>query len=131
MRVGWFESPFNTSGPNGERSGYAYEYQQDIAAYTGWTYEYVAGDWSELLGMLEAGEIDLLADVSMRPGREESMLFSAKAMGAEQYCVYTLPACSGLSDSDPHSLNGTRIGVMADMIFPMNRSLYHGAAIPR
>ena len=39
VRVGWYESPFNYTDQNGRRSGYAYEYQQRIAAYTGWEYE--------------------------------------------------------------------------------------------
>ena len=39
VRVGWFESPFNTSDEFGRRSGSAYDYQQKIAAYSGWSYE--------------------------------------------------------------------------------------------
>ena len=64
VRVGWYESPFNYSDQNGRRSGYAYEYQKKIAAYTGWKYEYVEGSWPELLQMLIDGEIDLMSDVS-------------------------------------------------------------------
>ena len=60
VRVGWFESPFNTTDELGRRSGYAYDYQQKIAAYTGWTYEYVTGSWPELLQMLKDGRIDLM-----------------------------------------------------------------------
>ena len=45
VRVGWYESPFNTMDQFGRRSGYAYDYQQKIAAYTGWNYEYVEGSW--------------------------------------------------------------------------------------
>ena len=41
VRVGWYDSPFNTMDELGRRAGYAYEYQQKISAYTGWTYEYV------------------------------------------------------------------------------------------
>ncbi len=41
VRVGWYESPFNYTDSFGRRAGYAYEYQQKVAAYTGWTYEYV------------------------------------------------------------------------------------------
>ena len=47
VRVGWYESPFNTTDKSGRRSGYAYEYQQKLAAYTGWNYTYVSGSWSE------------------------------------------------------------------------------------
>ena len=35
VRVGWYESSFNTLDEEGRRSGYAYEYQMKIAAYTG------------------------------------------------------------------------------------------------
>ena len=35
VRVGWYESPFNTIDQFGNRSGYAYDYQRKIAAYTG------------------------------------------------------------------------------------------------
>ena len=41
VRVGWYESPFNQTDELGRRTGYGYDYQQRIAAYTGWTYEYV------------------------------------------------------------------------------------------
>ena len=64
LRVGWYESPLNTIDQFGCRSGYSYDYQQTIAAYTGWNYEYVEGSWPELLKMLVTGEIDLMSDVS-------------------------------------------------------------------
>ena len=35
VRVGWYESPFNSMDQFGRRSGYAYDYQKNIAAYTG------------------------------------------------------------------------------------------------
>lgn len=41
VRVGWYESSFNTIDPSGHRLGYAYEYQLKVVSYTGWTYEYV------------------------------------------------------------------------------------------
>ena len=43
VRVGWYDSPFNYTDSFGRRAGYAYDYQQKVAAYTGWTYEYVSG----------------------------------------------------------------------------------------
>ena len=39
VRAGWFEDSYNITGKDGERSGYGYEYQQSVAAYTGWSYE--------------------------------------------------------------------------------------------
>ena len=37
IRVGSFEETYNVVNENGERSGYGYEYLQDIAGYAGWT----------------------------------------------------------------------------------------------
>ena len=91
VRVGWYKSPFNTVDQFGRRSGYAYDYQQKIAAYTGWNYEYVEGSWSELLQMLINGEIDLMSDVSYTDERAESMLFSSLRMGAEEYYIFISP----------------------------------------
>ena len=65
VRVGWYDSAFHRRDQFGRRSGYGYEYQQRIATYTGWKYEYVEGSWSTLLEKLIAGEIDILSDVSM------------------------------------------------------------------
>ena len=91
VRVGWYESPFNTIDQFGRRSGYAYDYQEKIAAYTGWDYEYVEGCWPELLQMLINGEIDLMSDVSYTDERAESMLFSSLPMGAEEYYIFISP----------------------------------------
>ena len=46
VRVGWYEGTYNTTEADGQRRGYSYEYQQAVAAHTGWKYEYVEGRWS-------------------------------------------------------------------------------------
>ena len=55
VRVGWYEGTYNTTGPDGQKRGYSYEYQQAVAAHTGWKYEYVEGSWAELMSMLKKG----------------------------------------------------------------------------
>ena len=85
VRVGWFESPFNMTDRFGRRSGYAYEYQEKIAAYTGWEYEYVEGSWPELMQMLTDGEIDLMSDVSYTEERSSLILYPTLPMGEEDY----------------------------------------------
>ncbi len=111
VRVGWFESPFNMTDPFGGRSGFAYEYQQKIAAYTGWEYEYVSASWPELLQMLERGEIDLLGDVSYKEERTPYMLYSALPMGEEEYYVYVSSRNTRISLDDYASFNGKRVGI--------------------
>ena len=110
IRVGWYESPFNRTDPLGRRSGYAYDYQQKIAAYSGWTYEYVEGSWSDLLQMLSDGKIDLMSDVSFTDERAQSMLFSSLPMGAEEYYLFVSPGNDEISSEDYSTFNGKKIG---------------------
>ena len=73
VRVGVHEDPFFITDKYGRKSGYSYEYQRKIAAYTGWTYEYVEGSWSDLLEKLKKGEIDLMSDVSFSEVRKHTI----------------------------------------------------------
>ena len=111
VRVGWYDSPFNQKDQFGRRSGYAYEYQQKIAAYTGWTYEYVEASWPELIKLLEAGEIDLLSDVSFTQERAERMLFSSLPMGTESYYAFISSSNPSITPENLASFNGKRVGV--------------------
>lgn len=110
VRVGWYESSFNTTDQFGHKSGYAYEYQLKLAAYTGWHYEYVKGSWSELMEMLKAGEIDLMSDVSYTPEREGQMLFPSLPMGTEEYYLFVAPSTEVIP-TDYAAFAGKRIGV--------------------
>ena len=116
VRVGWYESPFNSTDELGRRSGYAYEYQQRIAAYTGWTYEYVEGSWPELLQMLADGRIDLLSDVSYTEERTAHMLFSSLSMGAEEYYIFIAPGNEEIRLEDLSTFNGKTVGVNAGSV---------------
>ena len=116
VRVGWFDSTYNTVDEYGQRSGYAYEYQLKISAYTGWRYEYVSAGWSELLSMLVNGEIDMLSDVSYTEERKELMLFPSLPMGAEEYFIFIAADNDEISSNDYSTLNGRRVGVNKDSI---------------
>ena len=116
VRVGWYESHFNYMDQFGRKTGYAYEYQQKIAAYTGWTYAYVEGTWPELLHMLEAGEIDLLSDVSFTQERTKHMLFSSLPMGTETYYAFISSGNTEITPEDVTSFNGKRVGVNQDSV---------------
>ena len=111
VRVGLFESVFNRTDRFGRRSGYGYEYQQRIAAYTGWTYEYVEGTWPELYEKLIVGEIDLLSDVSHTEDRAQKILYSAEAMGSEEYLIFMTPGNPAIRAGDFSTFDGKRVGV--------------------
>ncbi len=116
VRVGWYDSSYNTVDQFGRRSGYAYEYQLRIAAYTGWSYEYVNGSWSELLQMLVDGKIDLMSDVSFTEERAKNMLYTDFPMGSEDYYVFTAVGNTQIDPLDPSTLNGKRVGVSKDSV---------------
>ena len=111
VRVGWYDSSFNRLDQFGRRTGYAYDYQQRIAAYTGWQYEYVEGTWPVLLEMLKAGEIDLMSDVSYTEDRAEQILYSSLPMGEESYYIYISSGNRQIRPDDLTTYNGKKFGV--------------------
>lgn len=116
VRVGSFEGTYNVVNEKGERSGYGYEYLQNIAGYTGWTYEYITSNWTDCSTQLENGEIDVLAGISYTDERAENMLFSDMPMGEEKYYIYTDTANTDLTAADMDSFDGKNIGVLKDHI---------------
>ena len=119
VRVGWYEGTYNITGPDGQKRGYSYEYQQAVAAHTGWQYEYVEGSWAELMNMLRSGEIDLMGGISYAEERSTSMLFSELPMGEDRYYLYVNPSDTDISASDLTTLNGKRIGLLPDSLAAM------------
>ncbi|WP_253288471.1 transporter substrate-binding domain-containing protein [Blautia sp. MSJ-19] len=112
VRVGWYEDSYHITDKNGNRSGYGYEYEQAVSAYTGWDYEYVQGSWEELFQKLQNGEIDMMSALFYTDERAETMLFSDQPMGEEKYYLYADLTNSDISASDLSTLNGKSIGMM-------------------
>ena len=111
VRVGWHEVPYFIKDESGRCSGYTYDYQCKLAAYTGWDYEYVEGTYSELLQKLMDGEIDMLGNVSYLDERAEKVLYSSVPMGTETYYLFVAPDNSEIKTDDYSTLNGKKIGV--------------------
>ena len=82
VKVGYVLFENYQEGGDGEyKRGFGYEYLQRIAYSTGWSYEYVYGSFSELLEMLEKGEIDLMGDLSYTEERAQKISYSALPQG--------------------------------------------------
>ena len=111
VRVGWHEAPYFIEDQYGRWSGYSYEYQCKIAAYTGWNYEYVFGTWSDLMQMLLDGEIDMFSNLSYTEDRAQKVLYSSIPMGTEAYYVFVSPDNTEITSGDYMTLNGKRVGV--------------------
>ncbi len=115
VRVGWHEPPHYIKDENGRKSGYSYEYQMRIAAYTGWEYEYVEGTWGDLFEMLCNGEIDILSDVSYTDERAEILGYPSIPMGTEVYYLF-VPPDSDIAVDNLSALNGKKVGLTKDSI---------------
>ena len=116
VKAAWYEDSYHITEKNGDRSGYGYEYEQAVSAYTGWDYDYVTGNWEELLKKLQNGEIDLMSSLSYTDERAKTMLFSDLPMGEEKYYLYADLANSDISASDISSLNGQSIAMMKNSV---------------
>ncbi len=122
VRVGYYgeSEDFQAGLGDGVRkTGYAYEYYQEIAKYTGWSYEYVYGSWNDIYAKLLSGEVDIMAGVSKLDSGMSKMLFPYYAMGQESYYIF-VSEDADISAYDVTTLNGAKIGVnsnyMQDML---------------
>lgn len=62
------------------------------------------------MDMLEAGEIDLMPNISYSAEREQKLLFSSNPEGTERYYIYARPDRDDLAKGDPQALQGLTIG---------------------
>lgn len=119
VRVGWLvnNEGFQDGTPGERLSGWGYEYLQTLSYYTpGWRYEYVSGTFTELMDMLEAGEIDLMPNISYSEERAQKLLFSSNPEGTERYYIYAKPDRDDLTKGDPQALQGLTIGYNPDVM---------------
>ena len=97
---------------NNPISGYAYEYIQTIAAYSGWDIEYIPCDsFTECLNKLFSGEADLYYEISHTEERAKIILYPDEPMGHEFYFLYALKGNTSITPDDLESMNGRKVGV--------------------
>lgn len=114
VRVGYYEdsAAFQSgSGDNERKSGYTYEYYQELAKYAGWTYEYEYGSWDEIYQKLLNGEVDIMAGISKVESRMSDMLFPDYAMGVQTYYIFVPQEDARRMTDDVTSLDGARLGM--------------------
>ncbi len=111
--VGYYENEvFQEGAEEGAvKRGYAYEYYQKLSEYTGWKYEYVYGNFSELYNLLLEGKIDLLAGLAKKKEREAIISYPDFPMGVEKYVLLKHSQDSEISN-DIQSLRNKKIGVL-------------------
>ena len=112
VRVGYLLYAGFQDGTEGNpKSGYGYEYLQELSYLTNWKYEYVYGGFNELLEKLKNGEIDVMGNLSYTPERAQEISFPLREQGREQYYLYVQENRTDIRPDDPATLSGKRIGV--------------------
>ena len=117
VKIGYYENEkFQEGASDGSvKSGFAYEYYQKIATYTGWRYEYVYGSWSDIYEGFVNGDIDLLAGLGYAEERLEIMNYPNNPMGYESYYLFVRGDDSTIT-MDPATLNGKKIGTISGLL---------------
>ncbi len=113
VRVGYYENEVFQEGaaPNTAKTGYAYEYYRKLSEYTGWTYEYVYGEYGDLYQQLLDGDIDLLAGLAWKEERANLIGYPETAMGSETYSLVKHDSDTDVT-TDASTLDGKKIGVL-------------------
>ncbi|NCB92686.1 MAG: response regulator [Clostridia bacterium] len=115
VRVGYFAfEGYHNQDEDGKKSGYGYEYLQQMARYAGWDYEYIGyeGSWSDAQKMLENGEIDLLTSAQKTEEREKIFDFSDDPIGYSS-TIFTIKSGNDKYTIDNfETFNGIRVGML-------------------
>lgn len=113
VRIGYIDYPgFIEQKEDGTYIGYAVDYLQEIAGYTGWKYEYVYDSWENQLQNLKEGKIDFLCQVQKTIEREQEYLFSKYAIGTEASVLYVRQNDERYYYNDFEAFEGMHIAVL-------------------
>lgn len=116
VRVGYYMfDGYQMETPEWVRSGYGYDFLQELARYGGWDYEYVGYDlgWATLQKMLDEGQIDILTSARKTPQREQQYLFSTE-IGTSAGILTVKSGNTRVNMGDYNSYEGLRVGMIKD-----------------
>jgi len=114
VKVGYYNFPRYQEGTSDseKKSGYAYEYLQKIASYTGWNYEYVYGERANLLKDLKNGKIDVLVGLPKEQGVTQDYIYSLRPTILATYYLFQAADSNKLNIARPESFNDAKIGLL-------------------
>ncbi len=112
--VGLYENePKIFTGSDGRAAGIFPEILREIAAREGWQLRYERCEWSVCLGLLDAGEIDLMPDVAFSSERLERFSFH-DVVALHSWSQVFKPTDSGIESI--LDLDGKRIAMLAGSV---------------
>ncbi|MCB6366127.1 diguanylate cyclase [Intestinibacillus massiliensis] len=121
LRVGFPQQDgLSETSDTGARSGYTYEYLQELAQYTGWNYEFVTpeaddldGQLTVLLQMLEDGEIDLLGGMNYHPSLAARYAYPNYNYGTSYTVLRVRADNTAINEGNYQTLDHIRVGYLA------------------
>lgn len=112
VRVGFpIQEGFTELTEDGDYSGYTYEYLEQLSQYTGWEYEFVTVEGTineqltELLDMLETGEIDILGAMSYSDSLAETYDYAIKPYGYAHTALFASNENKAITDTNIYRLD--------------------------
>lgn len=116
IRIGYFEfeNQLIGAGEGKHKSGFIYDYLQEIAAINNWEFEYVYGPFTDLFVKLKNGEIDLIGPLVYTEERASQLLFTEKPITNEIYYIATVREKAVEYRGLPSNLNGRVLGTVKD-----------------
>ncbi len=117
VKVGFFQwDGYHMEDERGIRSGYGYDFLKMAEDYNNWKYEYVGYDksWSDMLEMLDAGEIDLVTSAQKTPEWEERFDYSDSPIGTSAICLSVRADDDRYTVEDTATYDGMRVAVLED-----------------
>lgn len=115
VRVGFIEQEGFNEETDAHFFGYAVEYLDKIAEYTGWEYEFVYDTLENCIDRTETGDIDLLCMMQYSESRDKKFLYSSVEFGYEYTIVYTTEDAD-IYYQDYDALAGKRVGLMSGSV---------------
>lgn len=115
VRAGFFSlDGYHMQDKDGIRSGYGYDLLNMAEHYNNWKFEYVGyeKDWTDMLDMLDKGQIDLVSFAQKTKEREEEYDFSDSPVGTGSVILTVRADDKRYMVGDADSFDGMRIGIV-------------------
>lgn len=117
VKVAFPESPgLSATHEDGSRDGVFYDWLMEIAKYTGWEYEFIEGDVSDLLKQLEEGKVDIMCGMYYLPAMEEIYNYPKYSTGYTNSLLIKRSDDISVQNFDLSTLKGKTIGVFQNAV---------------
>lgn len=123
IRVGYpIQAGLTEIDEEGNYSGYTYEYLQEMAQYNGWNFEFVTAEGTvdeqltELLSMLEKGEIDIMGGIVYSDELAQIYDYPGYSYGTAYSTLNVLQENTKINEANYQSIKDLKIAVQSKAV---------------